>query len=75
MKVRILRIFIGVLMFGAWLRNETAQWIAEQTIPITYDESASVFFAACLTLTFFVACLYVAVGPQRPRNGKSGTSS
>ena len=70
MKVRILRIVIGVLMYVAWLRNGTALWIAEQTIPITYDESASVFLAACLTLTFFVACLYVAVGPQRPWNGK-----
>lgn len=70
MNVRILRIVLGVLMFSAWLRNEAALWIAEQTIPSTYDESANVFFAACLTLTFFIACLYVAIGPQRPANGK-----
>ena len=70
MNVRILRIVISGLMFAAWLQNDAAQWIAEQTIPIAYDDSASVFFGACLTLTFFIACLYVAVGPQRPGGGK-----
>ena len=70
MNVRIIRIVIAALMFAAWMQNEAALWIAEQTIPSTYDASASVFFGACLTLTFFIACLYVAIGPHRQWNGK-----
>ena len=70
MNVRIIRIVIAALMFAAWMQNEAALWIAEQTIPSTYDASASVFFSACLTLTFFIACLYVAIGPQRTGNGR-----
>lgn len=66
LKMRILRIVAAPLMFSAWLENDAGQWIAAQAIPATYDQSSNAFYAAVLTLTFFIACLYVAVGPQRP---------
>ena len=65
MNTRIIRLVSAVVAFGGWVLCETSQWIAERTIPGQYDDSAGAFFAATLTLTFFIACLYLAIGPQK----------